>query len=79
MSAASTASGAPIGPKRGLRRRRPQVRLAVALPFVTGLLALGVGLYAFQVGRAELIALVRRAKPRGPDPRLWLRGGGSSR
>ncbi len=58
MSAASTASGAPIGPKRGLRRRRPQVRLAVALPFVTGLLALGVGLYAFQVGRAELIALV---------------------
>ena len=33
--------------------RKPHLRLAVALPFVTGLLAFAVGIYAFQIGRFD--------------------------
>lgn len=38
--------------------RKPQLRLAVALPFVTGLLALGVGMYAFDAGRNDATSLL---------------------
>ena len=38
--------------------RKPHLRLAVALPFVTALLALGVGLYSFEVGRTDATHLM---------------------
>lgn len=46
-----------VGTPRGRRAsRKPQLRLAVALPFVTGLLAFAVGIYAFQIGRHDATA-----------------------
>ena len=45
------------GSRRAANRRSP-LRLVVALPFVTGLLSLGVGMYAYQTGRSEATAVL---------------------
>ncbi len=70
--------GALKGVRRGISRKL-HMRLAVALPFVTALLALGVGLYAFEVGRTDATRLM---SPRHaalvwatlPASWLWLLG-----
>lgn len=46
----------PVGRAKGARKI--QLRLAVALPFVTSLLSCGIGLYAFQVGRSDATSLL---------------------
>lgn len=47
---------APAAATQRRSPRKPQLRLAVALPFVTGLLAFAVGTYAFQIGRYDATA-----------------------
>ncbi|HJO03824.1 MAG TPA: ATP-binding protein [Acidobacteriota bacterium] len=59
--------------------RKPHLRLAVALPFVTALLALGVGLYSFEVGRTDATHLMSphdaaRVWAAPPASWLWLLG-----
>ncbi len=59
--------------------RKPHLRLAVALPFVTALLAFGVGLYAFEVGRTDATHLMSprdatRVWATPPESWLWLLG-----
>ncbi len=49
-------SSAPAVRADRRKPRKPQLRLAVALPFVTGLLAFAVGTYAFQIGRYDATA-----------------------
>jgi len=44
---------APAAAAKRSSPRKPQLRLAVALPFVTGLLVFAVGTYAFQIGRYD--------------------------
>lgn len=44
---------APAGATHRRSSKKLQLRLTVALPFVTGLLVFAVGIYAFQVGRAD--------------------------
>ncbi len=61
------------------KARKPHLRLAVALPFVTALLALGVGLYAFEVGRTDATHLMSphdaaRVWATPPGSWFWLLG-----
>lgn len=60
-------------------RRKPQLRLAVALPFVTGLLTFGVAVYAFQVGRSDATSVLSardaaRVWATAPGSWWWLAG-----
>jgi len=48
----------PLSATRATSGRKPQLRLAVALPFVTGLLTFGIGLYAFQAGRTDATSML---------------------
>ena len=71
----------PRAPKSAARRpsRKPHLRLAVALPFVTALLALGIGLYSFEVGRTDATHLMSphdaaRVWVTPPASWLWLLG-----
>ncbi len=59
------------------RSKKPHLRLAVALPFVTGLLSFGVGVYAYQVGRAEATAVLSvadAARVWATPPSIWWLG-----
>ncbi|MFW6198607.1 MAG: two-component system sensor histidine kinase NtrB [Acidobacteriota bacterium] len=60
-------------------RRKPQLRLAVALPFVTGLLTFGVAVYAFQAGRSDATSILSardaaRVWATSPHSWWWLVG-----
>lgn len=64
----------PAATARAGRGRKPHLRLAVALPFVTGLLALGVGMYAFDTGRSEatsLLSVREAARVWATPPASW--------
>ena len=69
----NTRSAAP-----GIRSRwRLPMSLAMALPLVIGLLTLGVGFYAFEVGRSDATSALTsqqaiRVWTRPPDSWLWL-------
>lgn len=56
MSNGSGQSERVTDPPTGARRRRLQLRLAVGLPLVTGILTLGVGLYGYLSGRTDAAA-----------------------
>lgn len=62
-----------FGSRRATTGRKPQLRLAVALPFVTGLLTFGIGLYAFQAGRTDATTLL----PAREAARVWSTPAGS--
>lgn len=73
--------GQPRSGVRGRGARKLQLRLAVALPFVTGLLTLGIGLYSFQVGRSDATSLLSSRDAAliwSTPPRSWLWLGGLS-
>lgn len=70
---------APARGARGKGARRLQLRLAVALPLVTGLLACGIGMYAFQVGRSDATSMLSSREAAlvwsTPPPSWWWLAG----
>lgn len=67
-----------LGWLRDARGHKPHLRLVVGLPFVTGLLSFGIGVYAYQAGRTDAAVLLSNARERAlvlavvPASAWWL-------